>query len=237
MPKPVLHNRSSHLLQAASLGKGVESSSIKKYLSCVSSLPSIDKAAIALPAVVVEKRFGAFLYLPRAASSLATIHTCVHGLPAPVQLLERQETTARGTVFRFPRCIFVNTAKQHTITTRSRFFTTMPTIFDKILDKEIPSEKVYEDDQVYAFKDISPQAPVHVLVIPKVRDIPRISEAREDHKAVLGHLFYVAGKIGRELCGEKGFRIAVNDGDNGGQTVYHLHLHVLGNRPMTWPPG
>lgn len=76
-----------------------------------------------------------------------------------------------------------------------------------------------------------------MLVIPKVRDIPRISEAKESHKDVLGHLMLVAGKLGRELCGEKGFRLVVNDGDAGGQTVYHLHIHILGGRQMTWPPG
>ncbi|CAD7972709.1 unnamed protein product [Amoebophrya sp. A25] len=112
------------------------------------------------------------------------------------------------------------------------------TIFDKILDKEIPSECVYEDDVCYAFNDISAQAPIHFLVIPKARDIPRISEADEKkHKEILGHCMYIAGKVGREKCGEDGFRVVVNDGEKGGQTVYHLHLHVLGGRQLTWPPG
>lgn len=119
----------------------------------------------------------------------------------------------------------------------------MPTIFDKILDGEIPSDKVYEDDVAFAFNDISPQAPTHILVIPKVRDITRISEARgnklddEETKKILGHLMLVAGKLGREKCGAEGFRLVVNDGEQGGQTVYHLHIHILGGRALKWPPG
>ena len=111
------------------------------------------------------------------------------------------------------------------------------TVFDKILSKEWSSKAVYEDDLAYAFRDISPQAPTHILVIPKKRDgLVKLSNAREDQKDILGHLLYVAQKIGKEECPD-GFRIAINDGEQGAQSVYHLHLHILGGRQMNWPPG
>mmetsp|Transcript_12115 Transcript_12115/g.17546 ORF Transcript_12115/g.17546 Transcript_12115/m.17546 type:complete len:135 (+) Transcript_12115:94-498(+) len=112
-----------------------------------------------------------------------------------------------------------------------------PTVFDKILSGEWDSNKVYEDDICLAFRDVNPQAPVHFLVIPKNRDgLTGISKAREDQKDVLGHMMYVAGTVGKKEC-PKGFRIVINDGEQGSQSVYHLHLHVLGGRQMGWPPG
>ena len=111
------------------------------------------------------------------------------------------------------------------------------TVFDKLLSGEWPSEKVYEDERAFAFRDITPQAPVHILVIPKTRDgLVSLSKAREDQKELLGHLMYVAQEIGKKEC-PKGFRIVINDGEEGAQSVFHLHLHILGGRQMNWPPG
>jgi len=111
------------------------------------------------------------------------------------------------------------------------------TLFEKIIAREIPADIVYEDDLVLAFKDINPQAPVHVLVIPK-KPIARIAEAApEDHK-VLGHLLLKAGEVAADLdLHENGFRLVINNGKDAGETVPHLHLHILGGRAMTWPPG
>lgn len=112
-----------------------------------------------------------------------------------------------------------------------------PTVFDKILSGEWDSKKVYDDDKCYAFRDVNPQAPVHVLVIPKRRDgMIKLSTAREDQSDLLGHMLYVAGQIGKKEC-PKGFRIVINDGEQGSQAVYHLHIHVFGGRQMQWPPG
>jgi histidine triad (HIT) family protein len=114
-----------------------------------------------------------------------------------------------------------------------------PTIFDKILSGEWSSDKLYEDDQCLAFRDISPQAPTHFLVIPKHRDgLTQLSKClpKPEHKALLGHLLYVAQELAQKECPE-GFRIVINDGKDGAQSVYHLHLHVMGGRPMQWPPG
>eukprot|EP00439_Symbiodinium_sp_Y106_P023596 s5402_g2.t2 len=111
------------------------------------------------------------------------------------------------------------------------------TIFDKIIRKEIPSKIVFEDDRALAFRDVSPQAPVHVLVIPKVRDgLTQLQNAREDQEALLGHLLFVASRVGKEECPE-GYRVVINDGKHGAQSVYHLHVHVVGGRQMGWPPG
>lgn len=112
-----------------------------------------------------------------------------------------------------------------------------PTVFDKILSGEWSSTKVHEDDLCLAFRDVNPQAPVHILVIPKERDgLTKLSNAREDQKALLGHLMYVAQMIGKKECPD-GFRVVINDGEHGSQAVYHLHLHILGGRQMKWPPG
>lgn len=111
------------------------------------------------------------------------------------------------------------------------------TVFDKILSGEWSSNKVYEDDKAFAFRDINPQAPVHILVIPKHRDgLVQLSKARSDQKELLGHLMYVAQEVGKKEC-PNGFRVVINDGGDGQQTVFHLHLHVLGGRQLTWPPG
>jgi histidine triad (HIT) family protein len=112
-----------------------------------------------------------------------------------------------------------------------------PTIFDKIVSGEIPSNKLHEDDLCIAFRDVNPQAPAHFLVIPKVRDgLTQLSKARDDQKLLLGHLMYVAQAVAQKEC-PNGFRIVINDGKDGAQSVYHLHLHVMGGRQMQWPPG
>ncbi|ERM99012.1 14 kDa zinc-binding protein [Amborella trichopoda] len=113
-----------------------------------------------------------------------------------------------------------------------------PTIFDKILKKEIPSTAVYEDDKVYAFRDVSPQAPTHILIIPKVKDgLLGLSKAEVRHIEILGHLLYTAKVIAKQEGLDDGFRIVINDGPAGCQSVYHLHIHLLGGRQMNWPPG
>ena len=112
-----------------------------------------------------------------------------------------------------------------------------PTIFDKLIDGAIPCTKVYEDDKCLAFHDVAPQAPIHLVLIPKRKDgLDQISNGLERHKDILGHLMYTAGQIGKVEC-PGGFRIVVNDGKEGAQSVYHLHLHILGGRQMNWPPG
>ncbi|KAM3339761.1 14 kDa zinc-binding protein [Capsicum galapagoense] len=114
-----------------------------------------------------------------------------------------------------------------------------PTIFDKIIKKEIPADIVYEDDKVLAFRDINPQAPVHILLIPKVRDgLTGLSKAEGKHCEILGQLLYTAKLVAKqEGLLENGFRLVINDGPSGCQSVYHLHLHLLGGRQMNWPPG
>ncbi|KAM7314323.1 histidine triad nucleotide-binding protein 1 [Ixodes scapularis] len=110
------------------------------------------------------------------------------------------------------------------------------TIFGKIIRGEIPTKFIYEDEQCVAFNDINPQAPVHFLVIPK-KAISQLSTAAEADKPLLGHLMYVAQKVAKEVGLKKGFRVVVNDGPDGCQSVYHVHLHVLGGRQLGWPPG
>lgn len=113
----------------------------------------------------------------------------------------------------------------------------MPTLFEKIIAREIPAEIIYEDDLCLAFRDISPQAPVHVLLIPK-KPIPRVGEATEEDQDLLGHLLLKVGVVAEQLgLTDTGFRIAVNHGKDGGETVPHMHIHLLGGRPLTWPPG
>ena len=109
------------------------------------------------------------------------------------------------------------------------------TIFGRIARGEIPTELLYEDEQAVAFRDINPQAPVHVLVVPR-EPIPRLSEASEDQSALLGHLLIVARRVAAQE-GLEDFRLVVNDGAGAGQTVFHLHVHVLGGRALGWPPG
>ncbi len=109
------------------------------------------------------------------------------------------------------------------------------TIFEKIIDREIPADILHEDDHCVALMDINPQAPVHLLVVPKQR-IPRIAEAQVAELPILGHLLLIAGELGRNNC-PSGFRIVINNGPAGGETVPHLHVHILGGRDLTWPPG
>ncbi len=111
------------------------------------------------------------------------------------------------------------------------------TLFEKIIARQIPADILHEDDRCVAIRDLSPQAPVHFLVIPKIV-IPRLGEATPDQAALLGHLLLTAGAVARaEGLGDSGFRVAINNGPDGGETVPHLHIHVLGGRPLTWPPG
>ena len=111
------------------------------------------------------------------------------------------------------------------------------TLFEKIIAREIPADIVYEDDLVLAFNDINPKAPTHVLVIPK-KPIPRIAEAEPEDHQVLGHLLLKAREIAADLgLHENGFRLVINNGKDGGESVPHLHLHILGGRKMQWPPG
>lgn len=112
----------------------------------------------------------------------------------------------------------------------------MTTIFSKIIRREIPADIVYEDDLCLAFRDVNPQAPIHVLVIPK-QEIPRLADAQDADQALLGHLLLAAGKVARQLGVGDAFRLVVNNGAEAGQTVFHLHLHILAGRPMRWPPG
>ena len=111
----------------------------------------------------------------------------------------------------------------------------MSTIFQKIIDGEIQAQKVYEDADVLAFKDVAPQAPFHVLVVPK-KPIRSLAEAATDDGALLGKLLLAASRVARD-AGIEGYRVVTNIGDDGGQSVPHLHFHVLGGRRMTWPPG
>ena len=111
------------------------------------------------------------------------------------------------------------------------------TLFEKIRDREIPADIVHEDDHSLAFRDISPQAPVHILVVPK-NVIPRIAAASGDDAEVLGKLLITAAAVARQQgIAESGFRLVINNGRDGGETVPHLHIHLLGGRPLDWPPG
>ncbi|PSN11473.1 histidine triad nucleotide-binding protein [filamentous cyanobacterium CCP5] len=111
------------------------------------------------------------------------------------------------------------------------------TIFGKIIRKDIPANIVYEDDLCLAFTDISPQAPTHILVIPK-KPIPSLTEAENADKALLGHMLLTVKQIAHDQgLAETGYRVVINTGDNGGQTVFHLHMHLLGGRALQWPPG
>jgi histidine triad (HIT) family protein len=110
------------------------------------------------------------------------------------------------------------------------------TIFSKIIRREVPADIVYEDDLTIAFRDINPQAPVHILVIPK-KPIPQLSDAESEDHALMGHLLLTAKRVAKAIGLDNGYRLVINNGADGGQTVHHLHLHILGGRPMKWPPG
>ncbi len=113
----------------------------------------------------------------------------------------------------------------------------MNTIFQKIIQKEIPADIVYEDDQCLAFRDIKPQAPIHIVLIPK-EEIPTLSDVQDKHQALLGHLMIKIPEIAsKEGLSEKGYRTVINCKNDGGQEVYHLHIHILGGRKLSWPPG
>lgn len=112
-----------------------------------------------------------------------------------------------------------------------------PTIFGRILRGEIPSARVWDDDRCIAFRDINPAAPTHVLVIPR-QHIPSLHDMQASDADLLGHLMWVATRVAeQEGLGRSGYRVVVNVGEGGGQTVFHLHVHVLGGRAMEWPPG
>ena len=112
----------------------------------------------------------------------------------------------------------------------------MSTLFEKIINREIPADIVYEDELSLAFKDINPQAPTHLLIIPK-KPIEKLSDANIEDQALLGHLMLVAGKIAEQLNLDNTFRIIINNGAGAGQSVFHLHLHLMSGRPLSWPPG
>ncbi len=110
------------------------------------------------------------------------------------------------------------------------------TIFTKIINKQIPADIFYEDELCLAVKDINPQAPVHLLLIPK-KPIDVLSNAQPEDQALLGHMLLVAGKITRELKVDGAFRLVINNGKEGGQAVFHVHMHIIAGRPFRWPPG
>ena len=112
----------------------------------------------------------------------------------------------------------------------------MSAIFEKIINREIPAEILHEDEACIAIKDVNPQAPIHALVIPK-KVISRIAEADEADSSLLGHLLLVAKQVAKSEKLDEGFRIVINNGPHGGESVPHLHVHVLGGRQMKWPPG
>lgn len=118
---------------------------------------------------------------------------------------------------------------------KSQQFSGGPTIFDKIISKELPADVIYEDENCLAFNDISPQAPVHFLVIPKKR-IPMLSKTEKDDQQILGKLLLTAKNLANERLPD-GYRVVINNGVHGCQSVYHLHIHVLGGRQLKWPPG
>ncbi|NNE38239.1 MAG: histidine triad nucleotide-binding protein [Gammaproteobacteria bacterium] len=112
----------------------------------------------------------------------------------------------------------------------------MDTIFSKIINREIPADIVYEDDLCLAFRDVNPQAPTHILVIPK-KPVSRLSESEPEDESLLGHLLLTANRIAESEGIADAFRLVINNGEGAGQTVFHLHIHILAGRPFTWPPG
>ena len=110
------------------------------------------------------------------------------------------------------------------------------TIFQKIIDRELPADIIYEDEQSLVFRDINPVAPTHLLIIPK-KQIEKISDANDEDQGLLGHLFLVAGKVAKQLEIDDAFRLVVNNGAGAQQTVFHLHIHLIAEREFSWPPG
>ena len=165
---------------------------------------------------------------------------CGAKLAGPLPLIKGDSYRAAGTPFPLPidkgdsYLIPVKSGRAGTKKTISPPF--MKTLFQKIADREIPSEFVYEDEVCFAIRDINPQAPTHILVIPK-RVIVRLSAADDSDAETLGYLLVTAGKIAAQLGLENGFRTVVNCGADAGETVPHLHVHLLGGRKLAWPPG
>ena len=114
--------------------------------------------------------------------------------------------------------------------------TSEKTLFSKIIDREIPADIIYEDDWCLAFHDVNKQAPEHILLIPKI-EIPRLVDALPEHKALLGHLMLKAGDIAMRQGVGDAFRLVINNGSEAGQSVFHLHMHILAGRDFSWPPG
>jgi histidine triad (HIT) family protein len=110
------------------------------------------------------------------------------------------------------------------------------TIFQKIIDREIKADIVHEDDRVAAFRDVNPQAPTHILVVPR-KHIDRIENMTEDDEGLVGHMVFVATQIAKKEGLDGGYRLVLNNGSDGGQSVFHIHLHLLGGRSFGWPPG
>ena len=110
------------------------------------------------------------------------------------------------------------------------------TIFKRIIDRELPAKIIYEDELCLAFHDVKPEAPIHVLVIPK-QEIPQIAAAAVGDQSLLGHLLLASAKVAKHLGLDDGYRIVINNGPDAGQSVDHLHLHILGGRRLSWPPG
>lgn len=125
---------------------------------------------------------------------------------------------------------------RHAVARRSIVSGNSKTIFKKIIDGEIPAEIVYEDDHCLAFHDIAPQAPIHILVIPK-KEIPNLNAVSAEDLNIVGHLIMAIQKITRDLGVEQSYRLISNCGEAAGQTVHHLHLHILAGRDLDWPPG
>jgi len=110
------------------------------------------------------------------------------------------------------------------------------TLFSKIIDRQIPADIVFEDDLCLCFKDVNPQAPVHYLLIPK-KPIERLTDSKSEDQSLLGHMMIKAGEIANEAGHGEAFRLVVNNGEGAGQSVFHLHIHILAGRAMGWPPG
>ena len=110
------------------------------------------------------------------------------------------------------------------------------TVFEKIVARQIPAEIVLENEKVLAFRDVNPQAPVHVLIVPK-RVIARLADASSNDRELLGELLLAAGEVAKKLDLKTGFRVVINSGPDAGESVPHLHVHLLGQRQMSWPPG
>ena len=109
-------------------------------------------------------------------------------------------------------------------------------IFQRIIDKEIPADIIYEDEHALVFKDINPQAPIHLLIIPK-KPIDKVASASSKDVPLLGHLLFIAGEVARKLKCDDAFRLVINNGEKAQQTVFHLHIHLLSQREFSWPPG